>query len=408
MTEITNDSTQPPPPPPKLYTYNDLPLSAHQQLEEQFKAHDKSTGRLLTFLKSYNEINRAYAQSLKRLATSNLALEEQEDNGNVSDMYSRLRALVKNESVQVLNFVESMNVDVIQPVKSMKEKNGKQHDSAITEINKLLTLFEKDKRSYLANARKTEKAIEARKLAITRQIELEKKIDQKEQQLRFQKLQQQKKLLKQLQNKTGENNDSNDDNGEISIQTPTATIEPTAFPRHPVRKRRGTVTTAKLEQEKAKNNDTSNNSINKLSKQWLPPWMKNKHIVLSEDEVNELKGATEALKMELNKKKMAITQTARSFFMIWQASERRRTVTVNNSLKKACIVSVSRLANTTYDMNQLCKKLEEIEFGKPDSNSKAVDDRNKEALHEKGSSTNSLHQAMDTYFHDFVQQFVEE
>ena len=38
-----------------------------------------------------------------------------------------------------------------------------------------LTLFEKDKRSYLANARKTEKAIEARKLAITRQIELEKK-----------------------------------------------------------------------------------------------------------------------------------------------------------------------------------------------------------------------------------------
>ena len=183
MTEITNDSTQPPPPPPKLYTYNDLPLSAHQQLEEQFKAHDKSTGRLLTFLKSYNEINRAYAQSLKRLATSNLALEEQEDNGNVSDMYSRLRALVKNESVQVLNFVESMNVDVIQPVKSMKEKNGKQHDSAITEINKLLTLFEKDKRSYLANARKTEKAIEARKLAITRQIELEKKIDQKEQQL---------------------------------------------------------------------------------------------------------------------------------------------------------------------------------------------------------------------------------
>ena len=59
--------------------------------------------------------------------------------------------------------------------------------------------------------------------------------------------------------------------------------------------------------------------------------MKNKHIVLSEDEVNELKGATEALKMELNKKKNAITQTARSFFMIWQASERRRTVTVNNS-----------------------------------------------------------------------------
>ena len=255
-------------------------------------------------------------------------------------MYSRLRALVKNESVQVLNFVEAMNVDVIQPVKSMKEKNGKQHDSAITEINKLLTLFEKDKRSYLANARKTEKAIEARKLAITRQIELEKKIDQKEQQLRFQKLQQQKKLLKQLQNKTGENNDSNDDNGEISIQTPTATIEPTAFPRHPVRKRRGTVTTAKLEQEKAKNNDTSNNSINKLSKQWLPPWMKNKHIVLSEDEVNELKGATEALKMELNKKKNAITQTARSFFMIWQASERRRTVTVNNSLKRP-VLSVS-------------------------------------------------------------------
>ena len=88
--------------------------------------------------------------------------------------------------------------------------------------------------------------------------------------------------------------------------------------------------------------------------------MKNKHIVLSEDEVNELKGATEALKMELNKKKMAITQTARSFFMIWQASERRRTVTVNNSLKKACIVSVSRLANTTYDMNQLCKKLKKL------------------------------------------------
>ena len=114
-----------------------------------------------------------------------------------------------------------MNVDVIQPVKSMKEKNGKQHDSAITEINKLLTVFEKDKRLYLANARKTEKAIEARKLAITKQIELEKKIDQKEQQLRFQKLQQQKKLLKQLQMKTGENNDSNDDNGEINIQTST-------------------------------------------------------------------------------------------------------------------------------------------------------------------------------------------
>ena len=86
MTEITNDSTQsPPPPPPKLYTYNDLPLSAHQQLEEQFKAHDKSTGRLLTFLKSYNEINRAYAQSLKRLANSNLALEEQEEMYRTSD-----------------------------------------------------------------------------------------------------------------------------------------------------------------------------------------------------------------------------------------------------------------------------------------------------------------------------------
>ena len=78
-----NDDTVITPPPPKLFTYNDLPLAAHQNLKEQFKAHDKSTGRLLTFLKSYNEINRAYAQSLKRLATANLSLEEQEDNQNV-------------------------------------------------------------------------------------------------------------------------------------------------------------------------------------------------------------------------------------------------------------------------------------------------------------------------------------
>ena len=369
MTEIAKESGKElPPPPPKLYTYNDLPLVAHQNLKEQFKSHNKSTGRLLAFLKSYNEINRAYAQSLKRLATSNLALEEQEDNRSVRDMYSRFRALVKNESVQVLNFVESMNIDVLQPMKNMKEKNAKQHDSAISEINKLLNALEKDDRLYLTNARKTEKAIEARKLAILKQVELEKKMDQKEHQLHLQKVQQQKELLKKLKSQTtkeeeeknssdGKNDDDNRDATVVETTTINSNNNTTAsIPTHPMRQRRGTVTTAKIEKEREIKN-YSNNNNNIMSKQWLPPWMQNKKVVLSEDEVNELKKATEALNLKLNEKKAAATQTARSFFMIWQASERRRALTINNCMKKACIVGVSRLANTTYDMNQLCKSL---------------------------------------------------
>ena len=107
-----------------------------------------------------------------------------------------------------------MNIDVIQPVKKMKEKNGNQHDSAITEINKLLNALEKDKRSYLSNARKTEKAIDARKMAIIKQVDMERKMDQQEQRLHLQKVQQQKKLLKQLQSQqklsgVGNNNNNN-------------------------------------------------------------------------------------------------------------------------------------------------------------------------------------------------------
>ena len=306
-----NDDTVITPPPPKLFTYNDLPLAAHQNLKEQFKAHDKSTGRLLTFLKSYNEINRAYAQSLKRLATSNLSLEEQEDNQNVRGMYSRLRALIKNESVQVLNLVDAMNIDVIQPVKKMKEKNGNQHDSAITEINKLLNALEKDKRSYLSNARKTEKAIDARKMAIIKQVDMERKMDQQEQRLHLQKVQQQKKLLKQLQSQQklsgvgnnnnnyrnddevdeegggerGEENGNDDDNGSNSNNNNTKEVSSTSFStiQPPRRQRRGTVTTAKIEEDDKANKKNKN-------KTWsLPPWMRNKHIVLSEDEVNRLK-----------------------------------------------------------------------------------------------------------------------
>ena len=427
-----NDDTVITPPPPKLFTYNDLPLAAHQNLKEQFKAHDKSTGRLLTFLKSYNEINRAYAQSLKRLATSNLSLEEQEDNQNVRGMYSRLRALIKNESVQVLNLVDAMNIDVIQPVKKMKEKNGNQHDSAITEINKLLNALEKDKRSYLSNARKTEKAIDARKMAIIKQVDTERKMDQQEQRLHLQKVQQQKKLLKQLQSQQklsgvgnnnnnnyrnddevdeegggerGEENGNDDDNGSNSNNNNTKEVSSTSFStiQPPRRQRRGTVTTAKIEEEDKANKKNKN-------KTWsLPPWMRNKHIVLSEDEVNRLKKETELLKIELNSKANAATQTARSFYMIWQASERRRVFTVNNSMKKACIIGVSRLANTTYDMNQLCKALEDIEFGTEEKESN--NDTTSMKASSNGSTkerTKSLHKLMDAYFHDFVKEFVTQ
>ena len=427
-----NDDTVITPPPPKLFTYNDLPLAAHQNLKEQFKAHDKSTGRLLTFLKSYNEINRAYAQSLKRLATSNLSLEEQEDNQNVRGMYSRLRALIKNESVQVLNLVDAMNIDVIQPVKKMKEKNGNQHDSAITEINKLLNALEKDKRSYLSNARKTEKAIDARKMAIIKQVDTERKMDQQEQRLHLQKVQQQKKLLKQLQSQQklsgvgnnnnnnyrnddevdeegggerGEENGKDDDNGSNSNNNNTKEVSSTSFStiQPPRRQRRGTVTTAKIEEEDKANKKNKN-------KTWsLPPWMRNKHIVLSEDEVNRLKKETELLKIELNSKANAATQTARSFYMIWQASERRRVFTVNNSMKKACIIGVSRLANTTYDMNQLCKALEDIEFGTEEKESN--NDTTSMKVSSNGSTkerTKSLHKLMDAYFHDFVKEFVTQ
>ena len=428
-----NDDTVITPPPPKLFTYNDLPLAAHQNLKEQFKAHDKSTGRLLTFLKSYNEINRAYAQSLKRLATSNLSLEEQEDNQNVRGMYSRLRALIKNESVQVLNLVDAMNIDVIQPVKKMKEKNGNQHDSAITEINKLLNALEKDKRSYLSNARKTEKAIDARKMAIIKQVDTERKMDQQEQRLHLQKVQQQKKLLKQLQSQQklsgvgnnnnnyrnddevdeegggerGEENGNDDDNGSNSNNNNTKEVSSTSFStiQPPRRQRRGTVTTAKIEEE-----DKANKNKKNKNKTWsLPPWMRNKHIVLSEDEVNRLKKETELLKIELNSKANAATQTARSFYMIWQASERRRVFTVNNSMKKACIIGVSRLANTTYDMNQLCKALEDIEFGTEEKESN--NDTTSMKASSNGSTkerTKSLHKLMDAYFHDFVKEFVTQ
>ena len=98
-------------------------------------------------------------------------------------------------------------------------------------------MFEKDKRLYLANARKTEKAIEARKLAITKQIELEKKMI-KRATVTLPKTTTTKEITKTVADKTGENNVSNDDNGEINIRTPTATLEPTAFPKHPVRMRR--------------------------------------------------------------------------------------------------------------------------------------------------------------------------
>ena len=136
--------------------------------------------------------------------------------------------------------------------------------------------------------------------------------------------------------------------------------------------------------------------------------MRNKHIVLSEDEVNRLKKETELLKIELNSKANAATQTARSFYMIWQASERRRVFTVNNSMKKACIIGVSRLANTTYDMNQLCKALEDIEFGTEEKESN--NDTTSMKVSSNGSTkerTKSLHKLMDAYFHDFVKEFVQ-
>ena len=53
-------------------------------------------------------------------------------------------------------------------------------------------------------------------------------------------------------------------------------------------------------------------------------------------------------------------------------------------------------------MNQLCKSLEEIEYGKvDDNNSKKHQDGN-----EKEKTINNLHKAMDTYFHDFVKQLI--
>ena len=128
-----------------LKSYADLPLSAFEALRDQADLGGKSLQRTTNLIRQYLELNKAYSESLKRLASSTM-IEKDEQNPIVKKSLAYFRGFLLNESRQSEEFVKALNLEAVEPLKHTKEKNEKQNQSAVVEIQKIIKSLGKKKR----------------------------------------------------------------------------------------------------------------------------------------------------------------------------------------------------------------------------------------------------------------------
>ena len=141
----------------RLLSYADLPLSAFDPLKGQAEVGAKSLQRATSFIKQYLDINKAYSQSLKRLASAS-AIEETEDNPMVKESLACFRGFLLNESRQSEEFVKALNLEAIVPLKHVKEKNQQQVKQAVMEVKKIVKNLNKKSKDHSHAAQQASKA----------------------------------------------------------------------------------------------------------------------------------------------------------------------------------------------------------------------------------------------------------